>query len=62
MPLANNNPASIYLRELREKLRRVPVSYGIDDGDIDNLTGLAQWFDATEYEGVSDLAAIFEED
>jgi hypothetical protein len=33
---------SVYLLDLRERLRGVPVGYGTDDGDIDRLGEIAQ--------------------
>ena len=36
-----NNATSDWLRDLAERLRQVPVMYGIDDGDIDRCMYLA---------------------
>lgn len=30
-----------FLRDLAERLRRIPVLYGVDDGDVDKLLNLA---------------------
>ena len=34
--------AQAYLRDLAERLMRVPVMFGVDQGDIDQLIALAQ--------------------
>jgi hypothetical protein len=35
----------VFLRDLAERLRHVPVDYDIDDGDIDELIGIARSFE-----------------
>jgi hypothetical protein len=39
---------SDYLRELAERLRRIPVMYGTDDGDIDRLCEIAKQLERKE--------------
>lgn len=36
-----------YLRNLAERLMRIPVMYGTDGYDIDRLSGIASMLDAT---------------
>lgn len=49
--MAKNEPAETeisngdYLRDLAERLRHIPVMYGVDDGDIFRLRELAKMFD-----------------
>jgi hypothetical protein len=36
-------PAPMYLRDLAERLMRVPTMYDVDQGDVDRLGELAKW-------------------
>lgn len=48
-----------YLRDLAERLRKVPVMYGTDDGDIDRLLELAKTVQYTEQDVVLELVREF---
>lgn len=48
MDTTKEQPPPEFLRALAEKLRHVPGTYGIDDGDIDELIHIARMLEGKE--------------